>query len=66
MDLQIEVESKEAAAKIIQNFREFKSVASVSTTGFSSELDDNANETLQFNISILYNIDSNTETTDAQ
>ena len=66
MDLQIEVETKEAAAKIIQNFRDFKSVAAVTTAGFSSELDDNGNETLQFNISILYNVAADTETTDAQ
>ena len=65
MDMQIEVASKEAAAKVIQQFREFDSVASVETSGFNSEVDEENNETLKFNISIVYS-SSDTETEIAQ
>lgn len=58
MDMQIEVASKEAAAKVIQQFREFDSVAAVATSGFTSEVDEENNETLKFNISILYGADA--------
>ncbi len=54
LDLQIEVSSKEAAAKIVQQFRTFDSVKTVKTNGISTEKDDKGNQTVSLNVSIEY------------
>lgn len=55
ISMQIEVNSKEAAAKTIQQFRAFDSVAYVSVSGIQSELDEETGaETITFNIMITY------------
>lgn len=54
LSMQIKVYSKEAVAKIIQQFRSFDSVALVETTGYTSELDEDDNESIEFNITVTY------------
>lgn len=66
MNLQIEVSTKEEMAKVIQNFREFDSIASITNTGFSVEVDDDMRQTVRFNVNIIYNTVADTETNDAQ
>lgn len=52
--MQVQVDTKEAAAKVVQQFRTFESVANVSTNGIQGEVDDEGNETLEMNIAIQY------------
>lgn len=54
INLQVQVASKEAAAKVIQQFRSFESVASLTTSGIQSETDEEGNEILTFNLIIVY------------
>ena len=55
LSMQAKVESKEAAAKVIQQFREFDSVASVSITGIQSEVNEETKaETVTFNVDVRY------------
>ena len=55
LSMQAKVESKEAAAKVIQQFRAFESVATVSVTGIQSEMNEETNaEAITFNIDIRY------------
>lgn len=55
ISMQLEVESKEAAAKVIQQFRAFDSVEGVSVTGIQSELDEDlGTESISFNVVIKY------------
>ena len=55
VSLQVEVESKEAVAKVIQQFRAFESVQNVSVTGVQSTMDEETGaETLTFNLVITY------------
>ena len=55
LSMQIKVESKEAAAKVIQQFRAFESVASVSVTGIQSEISEETKaESITFNLDIQY------------
>ena len=53
--MQIEVNSKEAAAKVIQQFRQFDSVGNVSMNGIQSEVNDEAKtETIVFTLTVTY------------
>ena len=54
ISLQIKVDTKEAAAKIVQQFRTFDSVALVTTNSIQSKVDSEDNETIEFNVSIIY------------
>lgn len=54
VNMQIEVESKEAMAKVIQQFRYFESVASVVNNGYSSDVDEEGNEKVKFSIVVQY------------
>ena len=55
LSMQVKVESKEAAAKVIQQFRAFESVASVSVTGIQSEVSEETKaESITFNLDIRY------------
>ena len=54
INMQIEVYSKEAVAKVIQQFRSFESVARVDATGYISDMDEEGNESLEFNITVTY------------
>ena len=55
LSMQAKVESKEAAAKVIQQLREFDSVASVSITGIQSEVNEETKaETVTFNVDVRY------------
>ena len=54
VNMQIEVESKEAMAKVIQQFRYFESVASVVNNGYSADVDEEGNETVKFAIVVQY------------
>lgn len=54
VSMQIEVDSKEAMAKVIQQFRYFESIASVTNNGYQSVLDDDGNESVKFNVSLQY------------
>ena len=55
LSMQAKVESKEAAAKVIQQFRAFESVASVSVTGIQSEVSEETKaESITFNLDIQY------------
>ena len=55
LSMQAKVESKEEAAKVIQQFRAFESVASVSVTGIQSEKnEDTKAEVITFNLDIQY------------
>ena len=64
ISMQIEVASKEAAAKVIQQFRDFDTVASLSSTGIQSSYDDEGNETVSFSISITYGQNPNAVVTE--
>ena len=55
LSMQLQVESKEAAAKVIQQFRGFESVASITVTGIQSVLNEETKaETISFNVDIQY------------
>ena len=55
LSMQAKVESKEAAAKVIQQFRAFDSVATVSVTGIQSEINEETKaEVITFNLDIQY------------
>ena len=59
LSMQIEVESKEAAAKVIQQFRGFDSVANVTVTGIQSiEDEETGAESISFNVIITYATES--------
>lgn len=62
--LQLEVSSKEAAAKIVQQFRDFDSVAAVGSSGIASELDSLGNETVKLSVVIVYG--QNVSSTDTE
>lgn len=64
VSMQIEVASKEAAAKVIQQFRSFDSVADVSANGIQSSLDDDGNETVSFSIIVTYGQNPNATVTE--
>ncbi len=57
--MQIEVATKEAAAKAIQQFRSFDSVASVTSNGIQSDYNDLGNEVIKCNITIVYGVNPN-------
>lgn len=52
--MQIEVPTKEAAAKIVQQFRVFDSVLAISSAGIQSVEDEVGNEKVTFNVFITY------------
>ena len=52
--MQIEVPTKEAAAKIVQQFRGFDSVLAISSAGIQSVEDEVGNEKVTFNVFITY------------
>ena len=55
LTMQMEVNSKEAAAKVVQQFREFESVSDVKITGIQSVLDEETGaESIAFNVVITY------------
>lgn len=55
ISMQIEVNSKEAAAKTIQQFRAFDSVSYVTVSGIQSTVDEETDaETITFNVTIVY------------
>ena len=54
VSMQIEVQSKEAMAKVIQQFRYFETVSNVDNNGYQAELDDEGNETVKFNVTLQY------------
>ena len=55
LSMQAKVESKEAAAKVIQQFRAFESVSAVSVTGIQSEINEETKaEVITFNLDIQY------------
>lgn len=55
LSMQAKVESKEAAAKVIQQFRAFETVETVSVTGIQSEVNEETKaETITFNLDIQY------------
>lgn len=55
LSMQIKVESKEAAAKVIQQFRAFESVSTVAVTGIQSEKNEETKaEVITFNVDIQY------------
>lgn len=55
LSMQVEVNSKEAAAKVIQQFRSFDSVERVTVTGINSSVDEETKaEVVTFNVSITY------------
>ncbi len=54
ISIQVEVKSKEAAAKVIQQFRSFDSVGKLSATGIQSSFDEEDNETITFSMVITY------------
>ena len=52
--MQMEVSSKEAMAKVIQQFRYFESISSVTNTGYQADVDEEGNETIKFNLIVQY------------
>lgn len=52
--MQLEVGSKEVATKVMQQFREFDSVKSVTSNGITSELDAQGKETVNLSVTIVY------------
>lgn len=52
--MQIEVQSKESMAKVIQQFRYFETISSVQNNGYQCEMDDDGNETVKFNVTLQY------------
>mgnify|MGYP003297569436 CR=1 FL=1 len=52
--MQIEVQSKEAMAKVVQQFRYFETVAKVINNGYQAEIDDDGNETVKFSVTLQY------------
>ena len=54
VSMQIEVQSKEAMAKVIQQFRYFETISNVQNNGYQAELDDEGNETVKFNVTLQY------------
>lgn len=62
--MQIEVNSKEAAAKVVQQFRSFDTVAAVAATSYSSDKDDEGNEKVTFALAITYGQNPNAVVTE--
>ncbi len=59
VSMQVKVETKEAAAKVIQQFRSFDSVANVTVTGIQSMEDEETGaESISFNVVITYATES--------
>ena len=62
--MQVEVNSKEAAAKVVQQFRSFDTVAAVAATSYTSDKDDEGNEKVTFAMSITYGQNPNAVVTE--
>lgn len=62
--MQVEVNSKEAAAKVVQQFRSFDTVAAVAATSYSSDKDEEGNEKVTFALSITYGQNPNAVVTE--
>ena len=62
--MQIEVNSKEAAAKVVQQFRSFDTVAAVAATSYSSDKDEEGNEKVTFALTITYGQNPNAVVTE--
>ena len=54
VSMQIEVQSKEAMAKVIQQFRYFETISNVQNNGYQCEMDDEGNETVKFSVTLQY------------
>lgn len=54
VSMQIEVQSKEAMAKVIQQFRYFETVSNVQNNGYQCEMDDEGNEIVKFSVTLQY------------
>lgn len=62
--MQIEATSKEAVAKVIQQFRSFDSVAEVTNTGYQAVLDEDGSEKITFTVTIKYGQNPNATVTE--